>query len=133
MLMRSLILVLAFPGLALAADVDSSDISCDDATGSSLFCTIQAAIDDASSGDTINISEHDYTEQLTINIDLTLQGDSISTTRLIGNSDIDSATVSFSDLQLVGDSSRVIEADNSDITLTRLQGLGWRQPGLRRS
>ena len=56
--------------------VDNGDPNCSDVTGNP-YCTIQAAVDDASSGDTIKVDDGTYNENVTINKDgLTLEADS---------------------------------------------------------
>ena len=60
---------------AYTLTVDNT-IACDDTTGSPAYCTIQAAVDAASDGDTISVAAGTYTEGITLTPgkDLTLVG-----------------------------------------------------------
>jgi uncharacterized repeat protein (TIGR01451 family) len=61
--------------------VDRTDPSCSDVTGLPAFCTIQAALNAASNGDTIEVSGHTYTESPErAGIDVTITGAGAGTT-----------------------------------------------------
>jgi len=66
--------------------VDGNDPSCDDATGSPAYCTIQAAVDAAGGGDTIQVAAGTYAENVLIpsGSDLTITGADASTTLVDG-------------------------------------------------
>lgn len=63
----------AFPAPPTTLNVDGSDPGCDDVAGNP-YCTIQAAINDATVGATINIAAGTYNEAITIDKSLTLDG-----------------------------------------------------------
>jgi len=70
--------------------VDNTD-ACDDGTGSPAYCTMQAAIDAASPGDTINVAAGTYSLSSTVNVNkanLTLAGDDLLTTLIQADNSI---------------------------------------------
>ena len=68
---------------AVTINVDGDNPGCSDVTGNP-YCTIQAAIDAANDGDTINVAAGTYNERVIINKPLTLQGENRDTTIIDG-------------------------------------------------
>jgi parallel beta-helix repeat protein len=65
--------------------VDENDAGCDDTAGTP-YCTIQAAVDDALQGDTIEVRNGDYDEEVTINVNaLTIIGEDRQDTAIDGD------------------------------------------------
>jgi len=103
-----LLIMLLYAGLVMAGTkiVDNGNSGCDNTTGLP-YCTIQAAIDAATSGDTIQIEPGTYLENININKPLILQGSSATNTIIDGNhlaSTIiitNNATVTIRDLQII--------------------------------
>ncbi len=108
----------------LANPVAAATLTVDPA-GSSTYATIQAAIDAASSGDTVEIVAGTFTECIdTSGIDLTLIGAGASSTTIDGASACTSAvsivageTVSLEDLSVANSGYRAIEVDSSTAAL----------------
>jgi len=71
----TLVLIVVMVPDVFASNVNVTDSSCDDSTGIP-YCTIQAAVDAAASGDTINVAAGTYsiTSDLTIDKKIILQG-----------------------------------------------------------
>ena len=72
----ALFFLLSSPVHAATLSVDKDDAGCDDETGTP-YCTIQAALDDAADGDTLEVqaATTDYVENVDIGtVDVTLQG-----------------------------------------------------------
>ena len=67
--------------LSASLSVNSSDFTCDAVNGT-VFCTIQAAINNASNGDHINVAAGLYNETINVTKRLTLQGSGIGSTLL---------------------------------------------------
>ena len=82
------VLLLALIPLTLAEAatqvVDKNDPTCTVDPLASPFCTIQDAIDNATAGDTIDISADTYTENISIDKDLKLQGAGTDSTTIFG-------------------------------------------------
>lgn len=78
--------LILFAGTAWAATlyVDGANPSCDNTAGAP-YCSLQAAINAASSGDTIMVSNGIYAGEIVVNKPLTIQGS--GNTRLSGSSD----------------------------------------------
>ena len=114
-----LVLMLGLVGVISAANinVDTNDVNCDD-TICNPCCTIQAAIDAASPGDTINVAAGIYEEQLIIDKSIILQGEDRETTI------IEYPAVPVSDQYLV-----LVKAD--DVTITEFKLLGHFAAGNR--
>ena len=66
------------------------------------YCTIQSAIDDASSDDTINVAAGTYTENVVIDRSLTLIGADKTTTTIDGNDVGNAVTITASDVAVSG-------------------------------
>ncbi|MFH0977666.1 MAG: right-handed parallel beta-helix repeat-containing protein [Candidatus Woesearchaeota archaeon] len=80
---------------ASVLQVDINDSSCSDTTGLP-YCTIQAAINNASSGDTINVAAGTYSEDLIINKALTITGAGSSSVTVNGLHRITASDVAIS-------------------------------------
>jgi hypothetical protein len=71
-----LLLVEPAPAQTPTLTVDGADPTCDDSTGTPAYCTIQAAVDAASTGSVINVAPATYAERVTIRTEgLRLRGD----------------------------------------------------------
>ena len=78
------------------------------------YATIQAAIDAASAGDTITVPFGTFTEDLTIDESVTIQGGGSATTTIIGVHEVTADDVSISDCTLaLAASGTVITIDSS--------------------
>ena len=74
----ALAVMLVWSAQALASvaflNVDNTNPSCNDTTGSPAFCHIQAAVNHASNGDGITVSASTYHELVTVNKSVTIDG-----------------------------------------------------------
>jgi len=70
--------------------------------GATPYSTIQAAIDNASSGDTIDIGSGTYTEDLTVDKSVTLTGAGATTTKITGSGTAPAVTIGDYDVTIQG-------------------------------
>ena len=110
-------LLLAFTAVATAATTWYVDDS-----GGADFLSIQAAVDAASTGDTIIVSEGTYLEQITIPISLTLSGQNKDTVIIDCNGSdncmyITNSNVMISGFTITNANGNGIRADYSDLNI----------------
>src|SRR3954470_17771382 len=69
-------LVLSAPSIAsvVARQVDNTNVRCNDATGTPVYCTIQAAVNASSPGEEVDVSASTYHELVVVNKALMLFG-----------------------------------------------------------
>jgi len=97
---------------------DTANVVAPVAVGTSYYGSIQSAIDGATSGDIVTISEGSFTENLSIDIGITLQGTGTSTTSIIGEHIISASNVSVSSFGLsAGGSGTIFTLDSSNQVL----------------
>lgn len=96
---------------ATMLNVDNGNLSCNDLSGTP-FCTIQAAIDAASSNDSIQVAEGTYIEQVEITKTLKLIGNGASTTT------IRAPTTLVGDKSIVTISGTTVKAEITGFTIS---------------
>ena len=90
-------------------------------TAGGAFLTITHAISVASSGDTIQVANGNYTENVVINKSLILNGQNSDTTVVIGSLAVSSSTVTISNIQFKNSSGVAVGTGLSSITFTNVK------------